>query len=202
MFPTKEMGGGSGLKYVSSSIVYLSKRKEKDGTEVVGNIIHCKNHKSRLTKENKMVDVRLTYDKGLDRYYGLLELAEKYEVFKKSGPRFELLDGSKQYAKTILNDPDKFFTEDIMHKLDLAVRDRVQVWTDVDIDFYCRAYDDFLSPADCEAYIDKYEETLRVDNERWKELSVCIMKDGNKNPTCGNCSCDRLGPMEFDGFVS
>ena len=120
MFPTKEMGGGSGLKYAASRIVYLSKRKEKDGTEVVGNIIHCKNHKSRLTKENKMVDVRLTYDKGLDRYYGLLELAEKYEVFKKSGPRFELPDGSKQYAKTILNDPDKFFTEDIMHKLDLA----------------------------------------------------------------------------------
>ena len=71
---------------------------------------------------------------------------------------------------------------------------------DVDIDFYCRAYDDFLSPADCEAYIDKYEETLRVDNERWKELSTCVMKDGGKNPTCGNCSCDRLGPMEFDRF--
>ena len=120
MFPTKEMGGGAGLKYAASSIVYLSKRKEKDGSEIVGNIIHCKNHKSRLTRENKIVDVRLTYDKGLDRYYGLLELAEKYEVFKKSGPRFELPDGSKQYAKTILNDPDKFFTEDIMHKLDLA----------------------------------------------------------------------------------
>jgi len=60
MFPQKEMGGGSGLKYAASSIIYLSKRKDKDGTEVVGNIIHCKNHKSRLTKENKMVDVRLT----------------------------------------------------------------------------------------------------------------------------------------------
>tara|TARA_A100001015_G_scaffold194495_1_gene216820 strand:+ start:215 stop:1087 length:873 start_codon:yes stop_codon:yes gene_type:complete len=77
MFPQKEMGGGSGLKYAASSIVYLSKKKEKDGTEVVGNIIHCKNFKSRLTVENKMVDVRLTYNKGLDRYYGLLELAEK-----------------------------------------------------------------------------------------------------------------------------
>ena len=120
MFPTKEMGGGSGLKYAASSIVYLSKRKEKDGTEVVGNIIHCKNHKSRLTKENKMVDVRLTYDKGLDRYYGLLELAEKYEIFKKVSTRFELPDGSKQFGKTILNEPEKYFTEDIMHQLDLA----------------------------------------------------------------------------------
>ena len=67
MFPTKEMGGGSGLKYAASSIVYLSKKKEKDGTEVVGNIIHCKNHKSRLTIENKMIDVRLMYERGLDR---------------------------------------------------------------------------------------------------------------------------------------
>ena len=120
MFPQKEMGGGSGLKYAASSIIYLSKKKEKDGTEVIGNIIHCKNHKSRLTKENKVVDVRLTYDKGLDRYYGLLELAEKYDIFKKVSTRFELPDGSKQFGKTILNDPTTYFTEDILHKLDLA----------------------------------------------------------------------------------
>jgi hypothetical protein len=120
LFSTKEMGGGSGLKYAASSIIYLSKRKEKDGTEVVGNIIHCKNHKSRLTKENKMVDVRLTYDKGLDRYYGLLELAEKYEIFKKVSTRYELPDGSKQFGKAILSDPTTYFTNDIMHKLDLA----------------------------------------------------------------------------------
>ena len=118
MFPQKEMGGGSGLKYAASSIIYLSRRKEKVGTEVVGNIIHCKNHKSRLTVENRMVDVRLTYDKGLDRYYGLLELAEKYDVFKKVSTRYELPDGSKQFGKTIMNDPEKYFTEEIMTKLE------------------------------------------------------------------------------------
>jgi len=120
MFPTKEMGGGSGLKYAASSIIFLSKKKEKDGTEVVGNIVHCKNHKSRLTIENKMVDVRLTYDKGLDKYYGLLELAEKYDVFKKVSTRYEMPDGTKQYGKAILNDPEKYFTKDIMDKLEIA----------------------------------------------------------------------------------
>ena len=118
MFPTKEMGGGSGLKYAASSIIYLSKKKEKDGTEVIGNIIHCKNHKSQLTVENRMVDVRLTYDKGLDRHYGLLDLAEKYEIFKKVSTRFELPDGSKQFGKTIMNDPDTYFTDEIMDKLE------------------------------------------------------------------------------------
>jgi len=118
MFPQKEMGGGSGLKYAASSIIYLSKRKEKDGTEIIGNIIHCKNHKSRLTVENKVVDVRLTYNKGLDRHYGLLELAEKHGIFKKVSTRFELPDGSKQFGKTILNNPQEYFTEEIMQKLE------------------------------------------------------------------------------------
>ena len=118
MFPQKEMGGGSGLKYAASSIIYLSKRKEKDGTEIIGNIIHCKNYKSRLTKENKVVDVRLTYDKGLDRYYGLLDLALKHNIFKQVSTRIELPDWSKTFGKTINNDPTKYFTKEILKQLD------------------------------------------------------------------------------------
>ena len=118
MFPQKEMGGGSGLKYAASSIVYLGKKKEKDGAEVVGNIVHCKNYKSRITKENAMVDVRLTYSKGLDQYYGLLDLAEESGLFKKVSTRYELPDGSKQYAKTINNEPEKYFTKEMLEKID------------------------------------------------------------------------------------
>ena len=120
MFPQKEMGGGSGLKYAASSIIYLSKKIDKDGTEVIGNIIHCKNHKSRLTVENKMVDVRLTYDKGLERYYGLLDLALKYDIFKSVSTRIELPDGTKTFGKTINNEPEKFFTEEVMAQLEEA----------------------------------------------------------------------------------
>jgi hypothetical protein len=122
LFSTKEMGGGSGLKYAASSIVFLSKKKEKDGTDVIGNIVHCRNYKSRLTVENKMVDVRLTYDKGLDKYYGLLDLAEKYQVFKKVSTRYELPDGTKEFGKTIMNNPEKYFTEDVMAILDEAAK--------------------------------------------------------------------------------
>ena len=122
MFPQKEMGGGSGLKYAASTIVYLSKKKDKDGSEVVGNIIHCKTYKSRLTKENQMVDVRLSYTKGLDRYYGLLELGEKHGIFSKVSTRFELPDGSKIFGKQILEDPEKYFTDEVMEKLDAAAK--------------------------------------------------------------------------------
>ena len=117
--PTKEMGGGSGLKYAASTIVYLSKKKEKNGKEVVGNIIKCKTAKSRLTKENSDVETRLYYDRGLDRYYGLLELGEKHGVFSRKGNRIVVGDSSV-YPSAILADPDKYFTEELMEKLDEA----------------------------------------------------------------------------------
>jgi len=123
MFPQKEMGGGSGLKYAASSIIYLGKRKEKDAdNEVIGNIIHCKNYKSRLTKENAQIDVRLTYKSGLDRYYGLLEIAEEEGIFKKVSTRYELPDGTKVFGKSINDEPEKYFTKEILKKIDEATK--------------------------------------------------------------------------------
>ena len=116
--PTKEMGGGSGLKYAASTIIYLSKKKEKDGKEVIGNIIKAKTHKSRLSKENKEVLIRLYYDdRGLDKYYGLLELGEIGGLWKNVAGRYEM-NGKKIYAKQILADPETYFTEEVMQALD------------------------------------------------------------------------------------
>ena len=116
--PTKEMGGGSGLKYAASTIIYLSKKKEKDGKEIIGNLIKAKTHKSRLSKENKTVEIRLFYDdRGLDRYYGLLELGEIGGLWKNVAGRYEI-GGKKIYAKQILSDPDTYFTDDVMQALD------------------------------------------------------------------------------------
>ena len=118
MFPQKEMGGGSGLKYAASTIIYLGKRKEKIGTEVIGNIIHCKIYKSRITKENAQIDVKLTYKKGLDKYYGLLELGEEAGIFKKVSTRYEMPDGSKVFGKNVNENPDKYFTKEVLDKID------------------------------------------------------------------------------------
>ena len=120
--PTKEMGGGSGLKYAASTIIYLSKKKEKDGTEVIGNIIKAKTAKSRLSKENQEVNVRLFYDeRGLDRYYGLLELGELAGLWKNVAGRYEI-NGKKIYGKEILKNPDQYFTEEVMQQLDAAAK--------------------------------------------------------------------------------
>ena len=122
--PTKEMGGGSGLKYAASTIIYLTKKKEKDGTAVVGNLIKAKTAKSRLSKENKDVTVRLYYDeRGLDKYYGLLELGEVGGMWKNVAGRYEM-DGKKIYAKEILKNPDKYFTQEVLEQLDEIAKEQ------------------------------------------------------------------------------
>jgi len=116
--PTKEMGGGSGLKYAASTIIYLGKKKEKDGKEVVGNIIKAKTAKSRLSKENKQVEIRLYYDeRGLDKYYGLLELGELGGLWKNVAGRYEI-GGKKIYAKQIYANPEEYFTPEVLQALD------------------------------------------------------------------------------------
>ena len=122
LYGGKQMSGGSGLQYAASTIIYLSKSKEKDGTEVIGNIIRAKTQKSRLSKENKDVTIRLYYDeRGLDRYYGLLELGEIGGLWKNVAGRYEI-DGKKLYAKDIFKSIDKYFTEEVMQQLDVIAK--------------------------------------------------------------------------------
>jgi RecA/RadA recombinase len=121
--PTKEMGGGTGLKYAASTIIYLSKSKERDSKkEVVGNIIKCEAKKSRLTIEGSKVATRLFFDeRGLDKYYGLLELGIEHGVFGKNGNRV-LIGESSVYPSAVLADPEKYFTPEVMEKLEEAAK--------------------------------------------------------------------------------
>jgi len=121
--PTKELGGGSGLKYAASTIVTLSKKKDKQDDEVVGNLITCKLYKSRLTKENKIVQVQLNFDSGLNRYYGLVDLALDCGIFKKNSTKIELPDGTKVFEKHINEEPQKYFTADILKQIDEKVQE-------------------------------------------------------------------------------
>ena len=129
--PMKEMGGGSGLKYAASTIAYLSKKKERDGKDVVGNIIKVKMFKSRLSKENKEVECLLNYDTGLDRYYGLVEMALSAGAWSSAANRVET-DQGKVYPKAILKEPEKYFTKEVMEKIELYVNDRFSYGGELD----------------------------------------------------------------------
>ena len=59
-----------------------------------------------------MIDVMLNYDEGLNPYYGLVDIALKYEIFKKVSTRIEMPDGTKVYEKSVYKDPEKYFTKE------------------------------------------------------------------------------------------
>ena len=114
----KKWGEAADSKYSASTIIYLGKKKEKDGTTLIGNVIKCEAKKSRLTKEGSKVETRLFFDqRGLDKYYGMLELGERAGMWKNVAGRYEI-NGKKVYAKAILKEPGEYFTQEVLEKLD------------------------------------------------------------------------------------
>jgi len=118
--PMKKMNGGAGLEFAASTIIFFSKKKDKDDKtkEVTGSIITATLKKARLSIENKKVETLLDFGKGLDPYYGLLDLAVKFEIVKKVANKYEFPDGTKAFENAILKNPEKFFTQDVLDKID------------------------------------------------------------------------------------
>lgn len=116
--PTKALSGGSGLIYVSDSIAMLSKSKDRDKEKnVVGSIVKAKMFKSRLSRENSEVDVRISYAGGLDKYYGLLDMAVDAGMVQHSGGKYTFPNQKPVFAGKIQESPEKFFTEDFLAEL-------------------------------------------------------------------------------------
>lgn len=126
MFPTQELSGGGGARYAADIIVMLSKAQDKDGQQsgpVVGSIISARNFKNRFAKEKATVKLRLRYETGLDKYYGLLEIAERGGLVTKVGNKFELPDGTRAFEKAIYKDPERFFTPEFLTDIDKVCGD-------------------------------------------------------------------------------
>lgn len=152
LFPKTIASGGSGRAYAASSTVFLSKRKEKIGTDVVGNVIHVKMEKGRITRENSKADTIIRYDTGLDRWYGMADFAIEAGIWKKAGSRVEIHDGSKVYQKNIYEDTDKYFTPDVMKAIDEYVGRKF---------LYGSAFDDIIE--DEEKFIIPKQEEEDID---------------------------------------
>jgi len=123
-FPIKKMGGGAGLEYAASGIVFFAKSKNKEGTgadtSVTGAIVTATLKKSRMTIENKKVQTLLDYGTGIDKYYGLLDLAIKFGIWKKVSTKVEINPETTVFASKIEREPERYFTKEVLDKIDEA----------------------------------------------------------------------------------
>lgn len=118
--PTQKLGGGAGLEYASSTIIFLTRAKDKDDKtkEVTGSIITANLKKSRLTVVDKKVSTLLDFREGLDPYYGLLPIALKANIVKKVGNKYQFPDGVTAFESAILKSPENFYTPEILDSID------------------------------------------------------------------------------------
>lgn len=112
------INGGNGVKYYSDFILRVSKSKFKDGDEIVGSAIAFHTIKSRKTKENKKIEAVIHGDKGLLRYYGILDLLLHFELVSKEGRSIVFSDGKKVTIKEVEGNPEIYFTHELLVELD------------------------------------------------------------------------------------
>ena len=85
MFPKDIVGGGTGSYYSADNIYIIGRQQEKEGTEVVGYNFIINVEKSRHVKEKSKIPVTVSFDGGISKWSGLLDLGlESGHVLKPS----------------------------------------------------------------------------------------------------------------------
>ena len=134
MFPKDIVGGGTGSYYSADNIYIIGRQQEKDGTEVVGYNFIINVEKSRYVKEKSKIPISVSFDGGISKYSGLLNLAmESGHVVKPTNGWYAKVDqntgeiGDKkriadtstpEFMESILN--DNKFKEFVKQKYEIA----------------------------------------------------------------------------------
>jgi hypothetical protein len=110
MFPKAIVGGGTGSMYSADNVFIIGRQQEKEGTEVVGYNFIINVEKSRYVKEKSKIPVSVSFDGGISRWSGLLDIAlESGHVIKPSNGWYQKVDketGEMEDKKYRIKDTD------------------------------------------------------------------------------------------------
>lgn len=126
MYSKAVVSGGTGIMYSADNVWIVGRQQEKDGTEITGYNFVINVEKSRFVKEKSKIPISISYEKGVNRWSGLLDLAlEGQYMAKPSNGWFQLVDratgelvGDKMRRDAV--DSNKEFWQDMFSKTDFA----------------------------------------------------------------------------------
>ena len=75
MFPKDIVGGGTGSYYSADTIWILGRQQDKTGGEITGYNFIINVEKSRFVREKSKIPITVSFDGGIQKYSGLLEIA-------------------------------------------------------------------------------------------------------------------------------
>lgn len=98
MFSKTVMTGGTGILYSASTVLFITKAQEKDGTDLAGFKFTMVAEKSRAVREKSKFPLHVTFENGINRYSGLLDLAMELEfvIKPKNGWYSRVLNGEME----------------------------------------------------------------------------------------------------------
>ena len=86
MFPKDIVGGGTGSYYSADNIYILGRQQEKTGTEITGYNFIINVEKSRYVKEKSKIPISVSFDGGIQKYSGLVDIAIEGGFLSKPSP--------------------------------------------------------------------------------------------------------------------
>ena len=83
MFSKQVVSGGTGVMYSSNTVWIVGRAQDKEGTELVGYNFTINVEKSRFVREKSKLPFTVSFDGGINRFSGLLDLAMECSLVKK-----------------------------------------------------------------------------------------------------------------------
>lgn len=75
LFPKQIVSGGTGIYYSADNIFIIGRQQEKDGTDIIGYNFIINVEKSRFVREKSKIPVEVTFEGGISKWSGLLDVA-------------------------------------------------------------------------------------------------------------------------------
>jgi len=117
MFPKDIVGGGTGSYYSADTIWILGRQQDKDGTEIKGYNFIINVEKSRYVKEKSKIPITVSFDGGINRWSGLIDIAIEGNFVTKPSPGW--------YAKVNQD------TGEVGDKVRIADTQKKEFWQDI-----------------------------------------------------------------------
>lgn len=86
LYPKTIMSGGTGPMYSANQVFFIGKQQEKDGTEITGYNFIINVEKSRYVREKSKIPITVSFEGGIQKYSGLIDLAIESGFVTKPSP--------------------------------------------------------------------------------------------------------------------
>jgi len=121
LFPKTILGGGTGMYLSADTIWFVGRQQDKEGTgakaKTVGYNFIINVEKSRYVKEKSKFPINVTFEGGIKKWSGMLDVAKEAGIIEASGQSF--IFNKKKYKTEDYENDTEFWVETVFKNSEL-----------------------------------------------------------------------------------